>query len=204
MSNNQDENRTALIKLDSFSEFQQRLHYPDTEDEHIPSPYYIERNKTSWNVEVLAPLSHSSESDFSVYTASSKLDYLLYTYLVANLSQVKVKREWLGLVEICYCYNPGHNIIEITKLCFNKNTASGFNNTWLDNQSQSYMKSGAGFEGLYNYMIGNVPALLDWNSNLPNFTLVCPQPWYYSEARQLAVPLFLLSSLSHLTHFFHF
>ncbi len=171
--------------------------------EKIPSRFNTEIRKTSWSTHIPCPLARSEESDFHVYMASSKMDYLLYTYLVASLPNVRVVKDMIGKVEICWCKNTFHNIIINGNLSYDKKGAGQLPESWLDSHAQFFMKCGAGKANGYYFMNGNTPFLQNWARELPAYPIACPQPWYYAESHHLAIPLFLCS-MSTVTHRYRF
>jgi len=48
-------------------------------------------------------------------------------------------------------------------------------------------------------MIGNIPCLEEWNTELPGLKLVVPQPFFYSKRTQVGLPI-LRSSMNTITH----
>ena len=203
MSDPVDSVKTSVITYSTFTEFQHRLHSPSTDDETIPSKFFTEIRKTSRSSHIPCPLIRTSESNLNVYTATTKFDYLLHTYLATTLPSVRVKEDRKDRVQICWTRNPFHNIIRHAALKFDGDTGSEIPGGWLDIHSQFFMKSGARFAQHYNYMIGNASCLVKWTSYLPSFPISSPQPWYYSESISNAVPLFLCSmgGVSHVYDF---
>ena len=61
------------------------------------------------------------------------------------------------------------------------------------------MKEGAGKRDLYNRMIGNLPCLEDWSTELPGIKLLVPQPYYYARNTRVALRM-LRSSMNTITH----
>lgn len=193
MSDPVDLVKTSVITYAIFTDFQHQLHSPSTDDETIPSKFFTEIRKTSRSTHVPCPLTRKLESNLNIYTATSKFDYLLHTYLATTLPFVRVKEDRKDFVQICWTKNPFHNIIRHGSLKFDNDTGAEIPGGWLDIHSQFFMKSGARFDKLYDHMIGNVNCLIKWSTFLPKFPISSPQPWYYSESISNAIPLFLCS-----------
>nr|QBK91129.1 MAG: major capsid protein [Pithovirus LCPAC202] len=193
MSDPVDPVKTSVITYDNFTEFQHRLHSASDDEETIPSKFFTEIRKTSRSSHVPCPLTRTSESNLIIYTATSKFDYLLHTYLATTLPAVRVQEKWKDRVEICWTRNPFHNIINHGVLKFDGDSGAEIPGGWLDVHAQFFMKSGARFDQHYNYMIGNASCLVNWSQYLPEFPISSPQPWYYSEIVSNAIPLFLCS-----------
>ncbi len=198
-----DSVKTSVITYENVTEFQHRLHSPTSDDEIIPSKFFCEIRKTSRSTHVPCPLTRTSESNLDVYTATSKFDYLMYTYLATTLPAIRIKENRRDKVEICWTRNPFHNIIRHGSLRFDGDSGPEIPGGWLDIHCQFFMKSGARFPQHYDYMIGNVSCLVKWSSYLPKFPISSPQPWYYSESISQAIPLFLCSmgGVSHVYDF---
>ena len=198
-----DSVKTSVITYENFTEFQHRLHSPTTDDEIIPSKFFSEIRKTSRSTHVPCPLTRTSESNLDVYTATSKFDYLMYTYLATTLPTVRIKKDRRDRVEICWTRNVFHNMIRHGSLRFDGDTGAEIPGGWLDIHAQFFMKNGARFPQHYDYMIGNVHCLVNWSTFLPKFNITSPQPWYYSENISHAIPLFLCS-MNGVTHVYNF
>jgi len=61
------------------------------------------------------------------------------------------------------------------------------------------MKSGAGKRDQYNRMIGSIPCLEEWTTELPGIKLVVPQPYSYSRNTRVGFRT-LQSSMNTISH----
>ena len=187
----------AKVELNTLSAFQQILHFPASEDEEIDSRFSYQFKKTSWSTHLPEKLKASSSEGSITYTANSKFDFLLHSYLMHKLPAYRVMEGYRNTIQIAWPHNVAHNISKGAHLRFDDDSAQKLNNVWIDIHSQFFMKPG--FRDHYNIMVGNIPFLEDWSEFLPAYPVICPQPWYYARHEAVAIPLFLCS-LSRVTH----
>ena len=196
-----------VLKLDinGLTLFQKELHYPDeNKDPNDPSNKVNSRfsctiEKNAWSTHTKAKMPHSAEEGEVIYTASKKFDVLFKSETHINLLPIKVKDKYRKRIQICYPHNPGHNICYQGELKIDDDHQQTIDSVWLDFCSQFYMKAGAGKREHYNRMVGNVPCLEDWNTELPGMKLIVPQPYYYSRNTRVSLRT-LRSSMNTVTH----
>lgn len=187
----------AKIDLATKTKFQEEIHEPKTENELIMSNFIRSFRKSTWYSHMPVKLSAAANEDTVTYTVSDAFDYLLYTFLRQKLPALRVKKEYINQVRICWCHNIGHNIIESANLRFDDEVAQTIDSTWCDIFSQHFVPSEKWDH--YKISIGSIPQLENWSTSLPEHTINAPQPWFYSRDRSLALPLFLCS-LVKVTH----
>ena len=181
---------TAILEHKEFkkSSFQQKLHIG--EGDEVDTRFASELHISSYSNHLSCQIASQEKAKSQEYLLVNNMDIISYVYLVVNIPQIKVKPEFEKQIEISWCHNLGHNITNNGTL---KIGSSEFN---LDNISQDinaefYMKPGANMDKLYNHMIGNLPFLQKWGKQLPSWSLVIPQPWFFSESYSKGIPLFL-------------
>lgn len=208
-----DPKATAILLLQTITKFQESLHTSDSNDEHdwVRSDYLVEKPKKSWNIELSVPLTHSernsesADTSQSVYKADNEFDFLISTFLIFETPRVRVRKEFTDSIRIRWCYNLPHNAIRSARLYINgQATPTVLNRHIYDIKSALYMKPGAGMRELYDYKVGNTPDLQNWCIELPARKLTPPQPWYYAEHRENAIPLFLLPQNYKIEHVYNF
>ena len=196
MINNYKMSELNVLKqeIDSLSEYQKELHAGD-----LNTRFSCDVDKYSWSTHIKVKMAHTVENDEVVYTASKKYDVLLGAEMNIQLLRIRVKDKLKNLVRICYPHNPGHNICNKAQLKVDDEHHQIIDSVGLDIKSQFFMKSGAGKREVYNRMVGNIPSLIKWQTELPGIQLKVPQPYYY--ARNTRVGLVTLGSTSNIiTH----
>lgn len=192
------ESNVLKLDINSLTRFQKELHEPDENKDlrdpknQVNSRFSCNVEKNAWATHTKVKLTHNAEEGQVVYTASKKFDVIFGAELIINLPPIKVKDRYKKRIQICYPHNPGHNIGHNAELKIDDDHQEGFDSIWLDNVSQFYMKSGAGKRDLYNRMVGNIPCLEEWGTDLPGLKLMVPQP--YSFGRNTRVGLRTLRS----------
>jgi len=188
----------AQIEIDTLTTLQKKYHHPEEDDEKIPPRFSFNVVKTPWSVNILEELTSTASKGGIVvdFVANSKFDYITYVYLTQKIRSFRIIEEALGKVEICLPHNLGHHITRSGSCMLDGNVIQQLDETWLDIQSQFFMKPG--HREHYNVMIGNVPFLERWGDSIPEYTLTIPQPFYHCNDR-LALPLHL-ESLSKVTY----
>ena len=193
---------TNVLKLDinSLTDFQKDL-YEAGPDESLETRFACDVEKISWSTRTKRRMTtHTVQDDEGevVYMASKKYDSLLSTELHINLIHIKVKDKYKKRVQICYPHNPGHNIAYRGEVKIDDDHHQTIDSVWMDEYSQYFMNQGPGHRDLYNRMVGNIPCLTNWNTELPRLKLVVPQPYHYS--RNTRVCIRTLQSQVNITH----
>lgn len=186
-----------VLKLDinSLTEFQKELHYskdPKNEKDTVKLRFSCNIDKYAWSTHTKSKMSHIADEGEVIYTASKKFDVLFKTSIHINLPPIKVKDKYKKTYRICYPHNPGHNICNQGELKIDDDHREMIDSVWMDIHSQYYCKNGAGMREHYDRMVGNLPCLLEWGTELPGVPLVVPQPYSYS--RNTRVGLLILQS----------
>lgn len=190
MSKQTSQQAYNICKIDiaSITPFQEELHLIRDKDEELESVYTYQIKKTSWGTHIPVCMDQEENSGSLIFTTNNRFDFLLSTTLHQVLPPVTLTKEAIDLgVEICWPHNIGHNVINEAQLHFGDDPAQKLIPLWLDIHSHFFMKPG--FEKKYSHMIGSVPALENWNVELPRWKLKVPQPWYYSIDQSWAIPM---------------
>jgi hypothetical protein len=204
------ERNVLKLDIDSLTKFQEELHLPNPNNinEKVNSRFICVLEKNAWSAHTKAKMVHtkvhSGDSDEGeiIYTASKKFDVIFKTSFHINLIPIKVKDDWKDRVEICYFRNPGHNIVNRGELKTDDDHHQYMDSIWMDIHSQFFMDNGAGKRELYDRMVGNIPCLVDWNTDLPGIPLIVPQPYHYSRHTRVGL-LTLRSSMNTVTYHYN-
>lgn len=196
-----------VLKLDinGLTMFQKELHYPDDNNNptdpknRVNSRFSCTVEKNAWSTHTKAKMIHAAEENEVVYTASKKFDVLTKSEIHLSTIPIKVKDKLRKRVQICVPHNFGHNLPYQGELKVDDDHHQTLDSVWMDIHSQFYMKEGAGKREHYQRMVGNVPCLEDWNSELPGIKLVVPQPYYYARNTRVGLRT-LRSSMNTVTH----
>ena len=200
-----DKNVLKLEK-DKISEFQKELHFQNMSknDEPINSRFSAIYEKTSWSIhkKVLMPRTTGKQNEI-IYTCNKKYDYLTKSELHTTLPTVRVHEKYKKNVQICWSHKVFHHINGEASLMIDDDLVNSIDPIWLDIHSQMFEKMGVGKRNSYSAMIGDLEFLTDWNSQLPEFPIILPQPWFYNIHESHALPI-LQSSMNRINHIYKF
>lgn len=196
-----------VLKLDinGLTTFQKELHYPDPNKDpkdpinQVNSRFSCDIEKNAWSTHTKVKMNHSAEEGEVVYTNSKKFDVLFHSEIHINLLPIKVKDKYRKRIQICYPHNPGHNICYQGELKIDDDHHQTLDSVWMDIWSQYFQEEGAGKRELYDRMVGNIPCLERWGTELPGIRLLVPQPYYYSRNTRVGLRT-LRSSMNTVTH----
>lgn len=201
---------SGFIDLATFDEIEKYL-YGGCE----ATAYFVrETRKSTWFTQVPVQLTKSSGSTTNMFggepsfTISRAGDYLLQTWLRAELAPVQLKTKTVKLtgvkepaeLGIRWTRNFMHNLVADCCITFNDLVAAKFNNTHLDFWTAFTVP--ASKQHGYNNMIGNVNALInpvrqgeilggpsnDGSHKGTNVTLNLPLPFFFSRDSGVALP----------------
>jgi len=222
------ERNVLKLDIESLTLFQKELHYPDegkierelnaiknsgfsdeiknilleimgNSSNNAKSRFSCTVEKNAWSTHTKVKMPHTAEKEEVIYTASKKYDVLFKSEIHQELLPIKVKDQYKKSIQICYPHNLGHNVTPEGELKIDDDHQQSIDSIWMDIYAQWYMKPGAGKRELYNRMIGNVPCLEDWRTELPGMKLVIPQPYSYARHTRVALRT-LRSSMNTVTH----
>lgn len=201
----------AKIDLETITEFQKELHWPQPEPgtsevdgeyvSDVTSNFILSFKKTSWHSRVFMELTPTSSEETITYTANNMFHRLEYVDLIQEIPALQVKKEFRDKIRIAWCHNLLHNIMGKASMFNREIYITDLTSHYMDHYAQHYLKPG--IRELYNIGIGNVPFLEQWSDFLPGYTLTGLQPWPFSEDLSLSFPLFLLSPTQFLNFKYH-
>ena len=206
------------IKVDSqtFSLFQKELHRPlgavdkndddkITRNEKIHSIFQHRFRKISWYspVKEILETNGGGNDDNVTYIANNTYDHLFKSFLNVQLPAIKVDDKKANEYRIAWTHNIGININKLAKLMINDIVVNSFDSTSHDIASQYGYITKSGFKKHHLISIGSVPRLEEWTNFLPAHHLNVLQPFYYTKANFLALPL-LKSSTTQFKHVYNF
>lgn len=188
---------TAILELTTITPFQKEYHTSSPggkADDIVMSPFSKPLLKTTWNNHFTTRVEKQNLNDDEyLYIIDSDNWHLLTgTTFYIDIPALSVKTEYADSIQICWPKNLAHQILELSHLLLKETYIQSIDKIWMDMVAQFYQPPKLGLREEYDERIGNVPYLVEWNVNLPSTTLICSQPWYYSESLDMAFPLFLL------------
>jgi len=127
--------------------------------------------------------------NFQVYEIDNSIHFVNNLTVHQQLPEVAVADDYKGRVEICWCMNPGLNVIEYMDVQTDERTIQSFDSHSLNLYYRRYLPADWN-EDHVDMTIGNVPFLVEWTDHLPSFPLEVWQPWFYSSHRLAAFPMF--------------
>lgn len=164
--------------------------------------YFVMAHKTStWFTlcpTVLTTNSGSAQfgADWSA-SISRAGDYLVHTWLRANVPSVKAQGVGANACALRWTHNFAHNLVKECNITFNDLVAARFDSYYLDFWAAFTVPASKQFG--YNNMIGNTAALTNAlyanippgfsvGNTLPAFTINLPLPLFYTRDSGLALP----------------
>ncbi len=196
--------QATKLELESITDFQKSIHYPEYKDEPLTSKFYREYFKTTWYCSSTMPLKSSEQDGDIVYVLNPTFHYLTYTYMTFKLPPIKVKSEYKNRIRIAWCHNVGTNIVKSASFKEDELNYHTIDHIWMDDYFQYYMKSGCSRRRNHKMGVGNVPLLEEWTDQLPLYPINVAQPWYYSEEVALSYPIYLRGSQVRAEHRYTF
>lgn len=167
-----------------------RLHTTQTEDAPIVSPWEHNQTPVTWSTQMHEPMTPSTDRSSIVYAANGKFDLLLASYLRVHTPVVRVKPEYVGLIEVAWTHNLGHNIVHSAVLNIDKNTFTPDDSINSDIRFNQRLKGQSGHRESQAQYCGNVAMLEEFSSALPEFPLHVLQNWFYGVSPNDALEIF--------------
>jgi hypothetical protein len=178
---------------DSINDFQKEMYNGTQENPKVGVRFSLDFEKRSQNNHIKEKLDQVSGRDGEVdYTVSSKYDVLFGLSAYIKLPYIRVKKNYADKISICYHHNIGHNIFPYGECKIDKERFVVTDSIWADIYSQVFVSEKK--QELYNRMIGKVSILEDWNTELPSYPLIIPQPFFFSKATQVGLPIWKSSN----------
>jgi len=198
------ETLATKLELASITEFQKKLHYPDTPNDKLYSKFHKDILKVTWYCSSIQELKVADEGEAVIYKVNPSFHLLCYSYLKFTLPPIKVKSEYRDKFRIAWCHNIGTNIIKFASFKEDDLNYQSFDNIWLDDYFQYYMQAGAGKRKSHKIGVGSIPILEEWTTQLPVYYINVDQPWSYSEDTANAFPIFFNHSQMRAEHKYSF
>ena len=177
-----------IIKLEkqNIAGFQKEMYLPKDDKEKIETRFSLDFTKRAQGNHIKVKLEQIPVKEGEVkYIASKKFDSLLKVAAHITLLPIKVKEEYKKTVTICYHHNIGHNILYEGECKVDSEHFSFIDSYFMDIYAQYFVKK----RKLYNRMIGSIPCLEEWNTELPGLPLIVPQPYSFSRNSRVSIPL---------------
>ena len=174
------------VDRENIAGFQKEIYLPKDDKEKIGTRFSLDFEKKAQGNHIKIRLDTAPMKEGEIkYTASQKFDNLLKVEAHITLLPIKVKEEYKKTVSICYHHNLGHNILYEGECKVDNDHFGYVDSHYLDIHSQYFVKK----RELYNRMIGNIPCLEEWNTELPGLPLIVPQPYSFSRNTRVSIPL---------------
>ena len=114
-------------------------------------------------------------------------DYLVHTWLRANISAVALKTSEIQVgSKIRWTHNFAHNLIKLAAVTFNDLVAMQFDNYFLDFWAAFTVPASKQIG--YNNMIGNTESQYKSADAIPGFTINLPLPFFFTRDSGVALP----------------
>lgn len=131
------------------------------------------------------------------YETKSGYDYLIYSYMEANLPALGSKN--VKQIRIGWTRNLMNEIVQSATLTIDDSfVLQRFDNHWLNIRPHFFLHPG--HIEAYEKGVGNRPELIEMRPYLPKAKLTRNQPWFYSNGHRSAFPIFLLGSNTKIKH----
>lgn len=133
---------------------------------------------------------NSGSVEQPIFELTPSADYARGGWIEAVTPKVTVKADNNGQKKyrIAMTWNPAHQIFNTGALKFNELPVASYDAVALDLVSQ--FRVPAAKWPLYQKMIGNVPELQEWSSELPSYTVKLPCPFFYAQDPTQSLPIF--------------
>lgn len=177
-----------ILRIDkaNIAGFQKEQYLPKTENETVETRFSLDFIKRAQANKIKVKMDQSPTKDGEVvYTASQMYDTLLSVSAHINLLPIKVKDQYKSTVSIAYHHNIGHNILYEGECKIDNEYYGQIDSVYLDIHSQYNVKK----RELYDRMVGNIPCLEEWGTELPALPLIVPQPYSFSRNTRVSIPL---------------
>lgn len=192
------------LELQSLNDFQKKLYGTIDGKDDVSSYFNVQYAKPSWNAQAQVKMQSVMEGETKegeatiVYRVNHEYHYLMYSYMIMQFPQIRVKPEYKGKVQICWPHNLGTAPIVRAVHELDTKDIQSWDNLWANMYFQHFMKPG--FRDAHNVGIGNIPAIEEWSEHLPYYETCVDQPWNYCRYPALAFPIFLCDTTSKITH----
>ena len=174
------------VEKNSIAGFQKEMYLPKGDGEEIGTRFSLDFSKKAQGNHIKIVMDQVPMKDGEVkYTASQKFDNLLKVEAHITLLPIKVKEEYKKNIAICYHHNLGHNILYEGECKIDNELFGSLDSQYMDIYAQYFVKK----RDIYNRMIGNIPCLEEWGTELPGLPLIVPQPYSFSRNTRVSIPL---------------
>lgn len=181
------------IELDSITEFQKKLNTATDANSEVFSSYSGTFTRGQWNSAFTEELRRSNDNeDEFTYSINETRDILEYSYATWPSPNMRVREPFRDDTRICWPKNLCTNRFIDCKFYSADLLVHEFDGVWIDAYYQAFMKNKEGARDAHNLNIGNIPALTEWSTELPETSMEFDLPWFYSEHPALAYPLYKL------------
>jgi hypothetical protein len=167
-------------ELLSITPFQEQLHKTDKLSEALICNHFRDFKKCTWTSTMPVKMNSTIDGDEVVYSVYNTYHFLNDSYMKFTSPSIKIRPDFKGKVQICWCRNMGNNIVESASFKENNELFNSWDHTWADMYSQWFCQSGSGKRDRYNSGMGNIPELTNWTEYLPVHNFNVAQPWFYS------------------------
>lgn len=117
-----------------------------------------------------------------VYRMPDKVDAVISSTIEASLPPLCVREQYRDTIRICWPLMVGNRIIQVGECRIGTSLFQVLTPTILDIYYHHYVPNDE--KEFYGTGLGLTPLLTEWNSCLPGYNLVVPQPWFYCEDNQ--------------------
>ena len=187
----------------NLNDFQKDLHWTDDEKVDMYSIHFSQFRKATWFFRQIISLNSNGGS--YEYNSDGKFKRIRYEIptdsyhslnrvtIELNNPRIQVKND--SNIEICLTDNWAYNNIKKFTITLNNIPIYSNDNIYYDIHSQSIVNKDA-----HNYILGNVPELLEWNKFISEWKAMYNIPTFYSINTGSFLPLYLLTSMDNLHH----
>ena len=183
---NETSHQILAIDKDSITDFQREMYNGTQDQPKVGTRFSLDFEKRVQSNHIKEKLDQVPAREGEVvYTASKKYDVLFGLSAHIEILPVRVKEKYVDKISICYQHNLGHNVFLSGECKIDEEHFAYTDVVWADINSEVFVKK----RELYNRMIGKVPFLEDWSSELPGYNLIVPQPFSFTRATQVGLPI---------------
>lgn len=169
---------------------QEEIHTPGPKGD-IDTHFFQENTPVTWYSSGDSACEQNKTSETEVkYTMTGDVAFLYKVQMHQYLPAVRVRESHTSRIRIAYSSYPAIAIIVQARLSVDKSTPMIIPGLYYNVMCQYFRKDNSDGEiRRERERLGHVPALLDWNSELPSYHLRLNQPFFFAQQTVDALPI---------------
>lgn len=169
---------------------QEEIHSPGPKGD-IDTHFFQENTPVTWySAGDSACEQNKTKENVVKYTMTGNVAFLFKAQMHQYLPAVRVRESYATRFRIAYSSYPAIAIISEAKLSIDQSTPMVIPGLYFNVMAQYFRKDNSDGEiRRERERLGHVPALLNWNSELPSYHLRLNQPFFFAQQTVDALPI---------------